>query len=211
MPRNAKSPQPPKLPRSPILRLEVRPCVSFLPRSLLSNDPTAMLRRDSPTAIRRARPTNPAPRSTTTFRGASRSLISAVVDDDVPWSVALGFCSAAFCRGAWVRVSSFDRAIYPGRRVLPRSTLSRSSFYGGVYPGRRRARPSALRLGPHGLPALQTQRQVPPKPPRFAAEPAFANCRANNTDRAAPRSVVVRGRVPQASPSRGTILAVRRE
>ena len=123
LPRNAKSPQPPKLPRSPVLRLEVRPCVSFLPRSLLSNDPTAMLRRDSPTAIRRARPTNPAPRSTTTFRGASRSLISAVVDDDVPWSVALGFCSAAFCRGAWVRVSSFDRAIYPGRRVLPRSTL----------------------------------------------------------------------------------------
>ena len=29
----------------------------------------------------------------------------------------------------------------------------------------RRAAPSALRLGPHGLPALQTQRQVPPKPP----------------------------------------------
>ena len=87
------------------------------------------------------RPTNPAPRSTTTFRGASRSLISAVVDDDVPWSVALGFCSAAFCRGAWVRVSSFDRAIYPGRRVLPRSTLSHSSFYGGVYPGRGTAAP----------------------------------------------------------------------
>ena len=189
------------------------------------------------------RPTNPAPRSTTTFRGASRSLISAVVDDDVPWSVALGFCSAAFCRGAWVRVSSFDRAIYPGRRVLPRSTLSRSSFYGGVYPGRRRARPSALRLGPHGLPALQTQRQVPPSPPfcrqaersegsrpqrgRPKGAPAAVSlglrfCRGacfrkvprhapTTTDRAAPRSVVVRGRVPQASPSRGTILAVRRE
>ena len=50
-----------------------------------------------------------------------------------------------------------------------------------------------------------------PQSPPSAAEPAFANCRANNTDRAAPRSVVVRGRVPQASPSRGTILAVRRE
>ena len=58
-------------------------------------------------------------------------------------SAALGFCSAAFCRDAWFRVSLRD---------------------GGVYPGRRRARPSALRLGPHGLPALQTQRQVPPAP-----------------------------------------------
>ena len=29
LPRNAKSPQPPKLPRSPVLRLEVRPSVSF--------------------------------------------------------------------------------------------------------------------------------------------------------------------------------------
>ena len=168
------------------------------------------------------RPTNPVPRSTTTFRGVSRSLISAVVDDDVPWSVALGFCSAAFCRDAWFHVSSFDRAIYPGRRVLPRSTLSRSSFYGGVYPGRRRARPSALRLGPHGLPALQTQRQGPPKPPKLprsllsrtrhiAICRAESKRRANKNRRAAPRPVVVRGRVPQASPSRGTILAVRRE
>ena len=29
LPRNAKSPQPPKVPRSPLLRLEVRPSVSF--------------------------------------------------------------------------------------------------------------------------------------------------------------------------------------
>ena len=159
------------------------------------------------------RPTNPVPRSTTTFRGVSRSLISAVVDDDVPWSVALGFCSAAFCRGAWVRVSSFDRAIYPGRRVLPRSTLSRSSFYGGVYPGRRRARPSALRLGPHGLPALQTQRQVPPSPPfcrgrwvcGFAAEPAFAKCRATRQQQptAPPRVLLSSVVVSRKRPHRG--------
>ena len=117
-------------------------------------------------------------------------------------SAALGFCSAAFCRDAWFRVSlrdggvypgragwlllsafcrgtrfrvsSFDRAIYPCRRVLPRSTLSHSSFYGGVYPGRRRARPSALRLGPHGLPALQRNAKSP-QAPQTAAEPAFAN------------------------------------
>ena len=93
-------------------------------------------------------------------------------------------------------------------RVLPRNTLSRflirpgylprsprsaamlgfaPSFYGGVYPGRRRARPSALRLGPHGLPALQTQRQVPPAPQncrgaRFREPPRHA---PQTTDRAA--------------------------
>ena len=86
----------------------------------------------------------------------------APIHNDVPWSVALGFCSAAFCRGAWVRVSSFDRAIYPGRR---------------------RAHPSALRLGPHGLPALQTQRQVPPPAPQVPRSPLsrtrhIAICRA---------------------------------
>ena len=90
---------------------------------------------------------------------------------------------SAFCRGAWVRVSSFDRAIYPGHRVLPRSTLSRSSFYGGVYPGRgTAASASALRLGPHGLPALPRNAKSP-QPPVLPRSPLsrtrhIAICRA---------------------------------
>ena len=156
------------------------------------------------------RPTNPAPRSTTTFRGALRSLISAVVDDDVPWSVALGFCSAAFCRGAWVRVSSFDLAIYPPRREVPRHPLSRLRFMGVFTPVA--AAPAHPRFAWACTVYPRCKRNAKsPQAPQSAAEPAFANCRANNTDRAAPRPVVVRGRVPQASPSRGTILAVRRE
>ena len=76
-------------------------------------------------------------------------------------------------------------------------------------------------LGPARFTRVATQRQVP-QPPKVPRSLGLRFCRGacfrkvprhapTTTDRAAPRSVVVRGRVPQASPSRGTILAVRRE
>ena len=80
------------------------------------------------------RPTNLAPRSTTTFRGVSRSPISAVVDDDVPRSVAVGFCSAAKCRDAWFRAPRFRMVFIP---VAPRSAAPphpRFAWARTVYP-----------------------------------------------------------------------------
>ena len=116
-------------------------CRSDLPRSLLSNDPTAdasprFSNRDPPRPPDQPthRPTNLAPRSTTTFRGVSRSPISAVVDDDVPRSVAVGFCSAAKCRDAWFRAPRFRVVFIP---VAPRSAAPphpRFAWARTVYP-----------------------------------------------------------------------------
>ena len=41
---------------------------------------------------------------------------------------------SAFCRGTRFRVSSFDRAIYPPRREVPRHPLSRLRFMGVFIP-----------------------------------------------------------------------------
>ena len=135
----------PVLPRSPVeLPRSCRDlprCRSDLPRSLLSNDPTAdasprFSNRDPPRPPDQPthRPTNLAPRSTTTFRGVSRSPISAVVDDDVPRSVAVGFCSAAKCRDAWFRAPRFRVVFIP---VAPRSAAPphpRFAWARTVYP-----------------------------------------------------------------------------
>ena len=147
---------------------------------------------------------------------ALRSESAAVASE----SAALGFSSAAFCRDARFRVSSSDRAIYPPCRVLPRSPLSRPRFMGVFTPVAAPPRRIRASLGPARFTRVANATPSPPKPPVLPRSLGLRFCRgarfrkpprAATTDRAAPRSVVVRGRVPQASPSRGTILAVRRE
>ena len=174
MQRNAKSPQAPHagvrhryLSSLPMLAVrEVPRSVSVLPRS------SSVLPRSSG-EVPRSDPKVPRSVSVLPRFAAMLGFAFSLRDGGVYPGRAGWLLLSAFCRGTRFRVSSFDRAIYPPRREVPRHPLSRSSFYGGVYPGRRRARPSALRLGLHGLPALQTQRQVPPAP-QTAAEPAFA-------------------------------------
>ena len=79
--------------------------------------------------------------------------------EDLP-SGMLGAGSGAKCRE-----SRFGET--PRQRRKCAEVRNRPVSMMGVYqpPPDQPRRPSSLRLGPHGLPALQTQRQAPKKPP----------------------------------------------
>ena len=117
-----------------------------------------------------------------------------------PCATGLFIPLAAKCRDARFRARHFMGVFTP---VAAAPAHPRFAWARTVYP-RCHATPS------------------PPKPPVLPRSLGLRFCRGacfrkvprhapTTTDRAAPRPVVVRGRVPQASPSRGTILAVRRE